>query len=170
MKWILVILFSIQTCFAATYYVKLAGGSGSGLDFANAWSYAHYNSIAGTLGRRQRYKFPEGRNLLRATASPVRGGREPDDLWHIRQRGQSGNKRVYCSYFMDAGTGENSHIYYASLTFSQVQNVVVDGVQRAMGRYPNTGYLTYDSHSANTSISGSTVSCSPRLPMWAARL
>jgi hypothetical protein len=37
-------------------------------------------------------------------------------------------------------------------TLSSVEVVTVDGVQQAMGRYPNAGYLTYTSHAGTTSI------------------
>ena len=39
--------------------------------------------------------------------------------------------------------------------------VVINGVNTAMGRYPNTGFLTYQSHSGTTSITSSSLSGSP---------
>jgi len=39
--------------------------------------------------------------------------------------------------------------------------VVINGVNTAMGRYPNTGYLNYQSYNSNTSITSSSLSGSP---------
>jgi hypothetical protein len=158
MKIIIYLLLSIKCCYGTTYYVKVAGGTGSGLDFANAWSYAYYNSIASTLAAGSGVNFLRGETYYGALNT---------------QPGVSGNPTTYGTY----GSGANpiisgfstltswslssGHIYYATLSFSQVQNVVVDGVQKGMGRYPNTGWLVYDSHSGNTSITGTTIGALP---------
>jgi hypothetical protein len=42
-------------------------------------------------------------------------------------------------------------------SLSSVSVVVVNGVNTAMGRYPNTGYFTYQSHSGNSSITSSSL-------------
>lgn len=47
----------------------------------------------------------------------------------------------------------------SSLPYSNM--VVADGENQPMGRWPNTGYLTYDSHSGNTSITSKQLSSSP---------
>jgi len=39
--------------------------------------------------------------------------------------------------------------------------LIMNGVQQAIGRYPNTGYFTYQSHSGNTSVTSSSISGSP---------
>ncbi|MEO6949693.1 MAG: right-handed parallel beta-helix repeat-containing protein [Ginsengibacter sp.] len=46
-------------------------------------------------------------------------------------------------------------------TLSTCNMVVINGVNTAMGRYPNTGYLTYQSHSGNTSITSSSLTGTP---------
>ena len=40
---------------------------------------------------------------------------------------------------------------------NEMNMVVINGVNTAMGRYPNTGYLTYQSHSGATSITSSSL-------------
>jgi parallel beta-helix repeat protein len=42
-----------------------------------------------------------------------------------------------------------------------LNGVTLDGIPRAKGRYPNTGYLSYESHSDNTSITDNSLSGSP---------
>src|SRR5674476_1069717 len=46
-------------------------------------------------------------------------------------------------------------------TLPYTNMVVVNGVNTAMGRYPNTGYLTYQSHSGSSSITSSGLSGTP---------
>ncbi|MDP4283530.1 MAG: right-handed parallel beta-helix repeat-containing protein [Bacteroidota bacterium] len=46
-------------------------------------------------------------------------------------------------------------------TLPYTNMVVINGVNTAMGRYPNTGYLTYQSHSGNSSITSSGLLGSP---------
>lgn len=43
-------------------------------------------------------------------------------------------------------------IYYADLDVTALNAVTVNGIIKGMGRYPNTGYLNYESHTTNTSI------------------
>ncbi|WP_342645887.1 right-handed parallel beta-helix repeat-containing protein [Mucilaginibacter sp. CSA2-8R] len=41
---------------------------------------------------------------------------------------------------------------YESACTSAGTSLVINGIQKAMGRYPNTGYLTFESHNENNSI------------------
>ena len=49
-------------------------------------------------------------------------------------------------------TVHSGSIYYADLDITGINIVTVNGSVKGMGRYPNTGYLNYESHSSNTSI------------------
>ncbi len=91
----------------------------------------------------------------------------------INASGIIGNEIFYGSY----GTGPNptisgfatlsnwkllnGNIYYTKLDVPGLNMVTINGIVRGMGRYPNTGYLTYTSHSANASISGSSIGIIP---------
>ncbi|HLP86502.1 MAG TPA: right-handed parallel beta-helix repeat-containing protein [Candidatus Paceibacterota bacterium] len=44
---------------------------------------------------------------------------------------------------------------------SGVNMLTIDGIPQALGRYPNTGYLTFESHSGTTSITDNQLSGSP---------
>ena len=49
----------------------------------------------------------------------------------------------------------------AASTLSSTNMVVINGANTAMGRYPNTGYLTYEGHTANTSITDNQLTATP---------
>jgi hypothetical protein len=56
-------------------------------------------------------------------------------------------------------TDEGGGIYSHAITSdAQTNMVLVDGVQVAMGRWPNTGYRTFESHSGSVSITDTTLS------------
>lgn len=154
--------------FSATYYVKVGGGTGSGLDDANAWSYAKFNSTPVAAGSIVRFK--RGETFYGSFSA-----------WP----GSSGNNVKFGTY----GTGSDpiisgfttlsgwtlyegtTNIWYCTLNtnYENVQIVTVDGVIKKMGRYPNTGWLTYTGTNYNpafpgtpaTNITGSTVSSLP---------
>jgi parallel beta-helix repeat protein len=157
MKLFFTILLLTSQAYAATYYVKLAGGTGTGLDSnSNAWSYAKFNATSIPAG--SIVKFRSGETFTGQFNS-----------WP----GTSGNPVIYDKYGNNANpkftgyttlttwTLSSGNIYWASISSAQMQNVSVDGTIRAMGRYPNTGYLTYTSHSGNASISGTSVGALP---------
>lgn len=52
-------------------------------------------------------------------------------------------------------------IYYAQVDMPKLNMVTVNGAVQPMGRYPNSGYLTYTAHTGNTAISGSAISTLP---------
>ncbi|NLM67893.1 MAG: hypothetical protein GX180_12095, partial [Enterococcus sp.] len=57
---------------------------------------------------------------------------------------------------------EGNGIYSASLTSeSQTNMVLINGVQYAMGRWPDTGYRIYDSANSNISITDSELGQTP---------
>lgn len=147
----------------ATYYVKTSGGTGAGTSDATAWSYSKYNSMASSLVAGDTVQFLQGDTFNGALTI---------------KSGSSGNPVIYRSY--NNGTlGSNPiingfstasswtphatipNVYYASVNFPGLNGVMIDGTMRAMGRYPNTGYLVYDSNTANTSISGTSVGTLP---------
>jgi len=58
-------------------------------------------------------------------------------------------------------TQHSGNIYYASLDVPVLHGVTLDGVVKGMGRYPNTGYLNYENHTNNTSITDNQLQGSP---------
>jgi hypothetical protein len=53
------------------------------------------------------------------------------------------------------------NIFYATVPAAFLQGVTVDGTVKGLGRYPNSGYLTYTSHIDNSAISGASVGTLP---------
>lgn len=59
-------------------------------------------------------------------------------------------------------TDESGSIYSGVITSESQSNMVtVDGSQQGIGRYPNTGYLTYESSSGTASITDNQLAASP---------
>jgi hypothetical protein len=54
-------------------------------------------------------------------------------------------------------TLSSGNIYYATLNATNLNMVTVNGAVKGMGRYPNTGYRNYKTHTANTSITDTTL-------------
>jgi len=92
----------------------------------------------------------------------------------ISQSGISGNPIVITAY----GTGNNpiitglstvtgwttigGGVYSKALNCESAPNLlIIDGVQYAMGRYPNSGWLYYESHSGTTSITDNQLTGTP---------
>lgn len=157
---ILLIVFSLPAL-ATTYYVSNSGSdSNSGTSTSEAWA---------TLSKVNGYAFAAGDQVLFKCG----------DIWygtlllHSRS-GSSGSPITYGSYGTGAKpiitgfttvtgwTNEGGGIYSKVITAeSQTNMVTIDGVQYAMGRYPNTGYLTYESASTNVSITDNQLANSP---------
>ena len=93
----------------------------------------------------------------------------------VSQSGTNGHPIIYGAY----GTGDDpiitgftnvsawinlgSNIWESTSAVSTLDAcnmIVINGVNTPMGRYPNTGYLTYQTYSTNTSIISSTVNSS----------
>lgn len=154
MKILIPFLISLSSFFftSTTYYVTPAGsGSGTGLDSSNTLSYAALYSK--TLAYGDVVKFKAGNTYL---------GQHYAKNGVTYDRYSAGTNPVISGFTtLSTWTLLSGHIYYASISSSQLQGVSLDGTIRAMGRYPNTGYLTYTSHSGNTSITGTTIGALP---------
>jgi len=162
MKTILIIsmLLFASLVNAATYYVSNSGNdSNSGLTTAMAWqTMAKVNSTTFNAG--DQILFKKG-DTFYGTLTTI-------------STGSSGSTIIYGAYSTGANpiiTGfttitewvnEGNGIYSKIITSeAQTNMVTVDGLNIAMGRYPNTGYLTFESHNTNISITDSQLINSP---------
>ncbi|MBV5313777.1 MAG: right-handed parallel beta-helix repeat-containing protein [Prolixibacteraceae bacterium] len=76
----------------------------------------------------------------------------------------SGAKPIISSFETLTGwTLQSGNIYRAATTCNNAINVIltIDGVPTAKGRYPNSTWLSYESHSGNTSITDNSLTGSP---------
>lgn len=155
MKYLLAVIFLAfgKLWFVpTTYYITPSGsGSGTGLDSNNTMSYtALYPK---TLATGDIVKFKAGNTY---------SGQHYAKDGVTYDRYSSGANPIISGFTTMTGwTNSSGNIWYVPLVNSKVQCVQIDGTSRGVGRYPNTGYLTYTSHTDNTSISGATVSALP---------
>lgn len=156
MKRIIIILFLFLTCVsqAATYYVKVSGGTGSGADDANAWSYAKLNATI----------LSAGDNVLFKRGDVFFGA------LNVGASGNNSNRITYGAYGNGAApiisgltninswTSLGSNKYQASVNSGTKLNLVIrDSAILYPARYPNAdasneGYLTVDNHTPSSSI------------------
>jgi hypothetical protein len=158
----LVLLFSIIS-FSATYYVSNSGNdSNSGLSSTLPWK---------TLAKVNSFTFKAGDQVLFEKGSSFYG------TLTINSSGVSGSPIVYGAYGIGTNpiiTGFTQVVTWNNLgnniwesttavsTLTTCNMVAVNGINTAMGRYPNantanSGYLTFQSHSGNTSITSSSL-------------
>jgi hypothetical protein len=134
------------------YYVTLNGsGTGTGLDSGNTLSYAALFSKTLASGDTVRFK-----------AGLTYSGQHYAKDGVIYDRYSSGANPVISGFTaLTSWTLSSGHIYYTTISNSAIRGVSLDGVIQRLGRYPNTGYLTYTSHSGNSSITGATIGTLP---------
>ena len=151
----LTFLLLTVTASATTYYLSSSSGndSNSGTDPSSAWqSIDKLNSF---------YNLRPGDNVLFKRGDTFYGGIVANNS------GNSGSPITYGAYgsgskpivtgFTNVTSWNNlggniweSRDAVSSLPYTNM--VAVNGVNTAMGRYPNSGYLSYQSHNGNTSI------------------
>ncbi|MEO6906540.1 MAG: hypothetical protein ABI210_01490, partial [Abditibacteriaceae bacterium] len=148
-----------STVSAATYYVANNGAdTNAGNSKSAPWQ---------TLVKINATAFRPGDNVLFQRGDTFYGSVT------VHNSGTSENPIVYSAY----GTGAapiisgfttlsnwtllSGNIYYASLDVPSLNMVTVDDVVKAMGRYPNSGYLSYENHTENTSITDNQLTATP---------
>lgn len=151
---LLVFILFVFTANATNYYLANSGNdANSGTDPSDPWQ---------TLNKLNSFNnLKPGDNVLFKRGDAFYGSIT------VSNSGTAGNPITFSAY----GTGENPIITgftnvtkwtnlgnniwestYPVSTLPTCNIVVVNGVNTAMGRWPNTGYLTYHSHTGNNSI------------------
>ena len=166
MKQLFLLLFIIPclTAGAKNYYISTGSGNdaNSGLSATTAWkTITKLNSFTGLVAG-DAVLFNRGETFYGSII--------------VNKSGSSGNPIVYGTY----GTGANpvitgfttvsawtnlgSNIWESTNAVSALNDmncVVINNVNTAMGRFPNTGYFTTDTHVGTTSITSSSLSGTP---------
>ncbi|KAA9039312.1 T9SS type A sorting domain-containing protein [Ginsengibacter hankyongi] len=159
-----VVLLTVCISTKATDYYMAASGNdaNSGTSASSPWQTLNkLNSVLGSLS--------PGDNILFNRGDVFYGS------INIRSGGSSGSPVTFSAY----GSGANpiitgftnvtswinlgNNIWESSNPVSNLPScnmVVINGVNTPMGRWPNTGYLTYESFSGNSSITSSSISSS----------
>lgn len=166
MKKILTILFF---CFSShsfavnvTYYVSATGDdSHTGLSPLQAWqTIGKVNSVFGTVSPGNSILFNRG-DTFYGTITVNKSGASGSPIL-IGAYG-SGAKPVITGFTNISGwTNEGGGIYSKVISSAgQTNMVTIDGVQYAMGRYPDATYLSYESFSTTVSITDNQLTSSP---------
>jgi len=146
---------------ASVYYISNSGkDSNTGLTTSQAWA---------SLSKVNAYPFKPGDQILFQRGSTFYGSLT------VKNSGTAGNPITFGAYgtgdkpvitgftTVTAWTNIGGNIWESTNAVSTLQNcnmVVINGINTAMGRYPNAGaanggYLTYQAHSGLTSITSS---------------
>jgi parallel beta-helix repeat protein len=158
--WLILFAFKAN---ATNYYLSNSGNdANSGTDPSAPWQ---------TLSKLNSFKnLKPGDNVLFKRGDTFYGSIT------VSNSGTAGNPITYGAY--DAGekpvisgfttvskwTNLGGNIWESTNTVSALSTcnmVVVNGVNTPMGRYPNSGYLTFQSHNGNTSITSSSLTGTP---------
>lgn len=151
-KLLTILLFISFHANGTNYYFKQSGSDGNAGTIGSPWK---------TIAKFNATTFAGG------DSAKFNGGDAWNEKMVISNSGSIGNPIVICSY----GTGKAIFTGFQTLTswaneggniWSKVftnsvsyQNTVyINEALRAKGRYPNTGWLTFTSHSGNTQITG----------------
>src|SRR5665647_1052826 len=155
---ILFLFFSL--ILSATNHYVATGGGGSGTLISPFASLTQVNA----------HSYAAGDSIL------FKGGDTFYGTLIVSQSGSSGSRIGIGRYSTGANpiiTGFTSVSVWTNLgsniwestsavsTLSTCNMVAINGVNKAMGRFPNTGYYTFQSHSGSTSITSSSLSGTP---------
>ena len=170
MRFLFVVAFlcSIQFVYATNYYFSSVSGddsrtSAQAQNPATPWkTLSKLNSFMSSLNAGDSILFKRGETFYGSivitksgtAANPIRFGAFG-----------TGSKPVISGFTtINEWTSLGSNLWESNIAASALNStnmVVVNGVNTAMGRYPNTGYLTYEGHTANTSITDNQLTSSP---------
>ena len=121
------------------YYVSADGGTGNGLSPATAWSWTYFQTR--TLGRGDEVRFRRG-DVFYGTLNVQTGVTYSGNGF-----GSGAPAKITGLVSLTNWTNEGSGIYSAPLTYnvsgSSVRIVVIDGLFRPQGRWPNLGANVY---------------------------
>lgn len=162
MKIILSILF-IASCFwskATTYYFASSGNdAGNGTSISTPWkTLAKFNSVFASKLPGDKFLFNCG-DVFYGKMIISRSGSAGSPIT-IGAYGSGADPVITGLTTVSSWTNLGSNIWESASAVSALpacNMVVINGVNTAIGRYPNNGYLTVDSHSTNISITSSSL-------------
>jgi hypothetical protein len=170
MRFLFVLAFLCVNHFAqaTNYYFSSVSGddnrtSAQAQNPATPWkTLSKLNSFFSSLGAGDSVLFKRGETFYGSivvsksgtSANPIRFGAFG-----------SGAKPIISGFTtINTWTSLGSNIWESTIaasTLPATYMVVINGVNTAMGRYPNTGYLSYEAHTANTSITDNQLAATP---------
>ena len=166
MKSLLLSAFTIL-CFTANatnYYFSTSGNdANNGTSTSTPWkTISKFNSVFASKSPGDIFLFNRG-NVFYGNLIISRSGSSGKPIT-IGAYGTGANPVISGFTTVSTWTNLGNNIWESTSTVSGLSTanmVVINGVNTAMGRYPNTGYLPYQSFSGTTSITSSSLSGSP---------
>jgi len=144
------------TASATDYYVSSTGSdSANGLSSSTPWkSLSKVSSASSGFMPGDRILLKRGDTFV-GTIKLSRSGASGNPI--IIGAYGSGNNPVISGFANVSGwSSYGGGIYYKTVSCETTPNIVsVNGVNTPIGRWPNTGFLSIDSHVSNTSITDS---------------
>jgi len=158
----LLLCFTSILVSATDYYVSSTGNdSSNGLSSSTPWqTIAKVNTEFSGLNPGDRILFKRG-DTFTGTLSVSKAGSASVNIF-IDAYG-TGSEPIISGFSTVTGwVSEGGGIYSKAVSCESNPNMVlVDGKSSAKGRWPNTGWMTFESHAGSTSISDSELSASP---------
>ena len=163
MKSLLLLLAFIILSFTAnatTYYFSASGNdANNGTSTSTPWkTLSKFNSVFSSLSPGDNVLFNRG-DVFYGSITINKSGTAASRIT-IGAYGTGAQPIITGFTTVSAWTNLGSNIWESTTavsTLSTCNMVVINGVNTAMGRYPNTGYLTYQSAVSNKSITSSSL-------------
>jgi uncharacterized repeat protein (TIGR02059 family) len=160
---LIILLLTLSTISSAkNYYIKSTGkDSNTGLSDAQAWqTIIKVNSSSSIFASGDSILLNRGETFY-GTISILKSGTAGHPI--VIGAYGIGNDPIITGFTTITGwTNEGGGIYSKVITCQSALNLVtVDGINTAMGRYPNTGWLNYESHNTNLSITDNQLTSTP---------
>ena len=165
MKRFLIILFLFISLIASAtdYYVKTAGSdANTGLSDGQAWqTITKVNSMwLGFIGGDKVF-FNRG-DTFYGTLTAGSSGSIGNPIM-IGAYGTGLAPVISAFTTLSSWTNEGGGIYSKVVSTSNPNVLIIDGINTSLGRYPDSGWLTVDSHSGTSSITDAAL---PSAPDW----
>ena len=150
------------TATATDYYVSSSGNdSANGLSSSTPWrTISKVNAEFSKLNPGDRILFKRG-DVFYGTITVSKSGTASSPIT-ISSYGTGALPRISGFTTVTGWTNCGGGIYSKAISCESSPNILVlDGENKAKGRWPNTGWKTIDSHSGNTSFTDSELPASP---------
>ena len=157
-------VFLVFAANATNYYLSAIGNdTNAGTSTSTAWkTITKLNSSFNSFRAGDSILFKRGNTFYGAIVINKSGTSGLPII--IGAYGRGANPTITGFTKVSDWTNLGNNIWESTLavsTLNDMNMVVINGVNTAMGRFPNTGYLTYQSHVSNTSITSNSLSGTP---------
>jgi len=148
-----------------TFYVSVSGNDiNSGTSESASWqSLSKVNSMMSTFKPGDRILFKRGDSWYGSLIVGVSGNTTAPITFSAYGAGAKPVISGFTTLSSWSSVGGGVYQSYCPLCNSSLNMVTVNGLQQRIGRYPNTGYLTFESHYAKSSITDNEL---PSNPVW----